>query len=218
MLKLGVVLTAILLASCAKSPTPPEPEIATKATGEAPLASPSKAAPSESATQVLTDEQAALIFDSPVLDIDGKETTLASYRGTSLLLVNVASECGFTPQYEQLQELQQRYGEKGFTVIGFPSNQFGGQEPGTSEEIVAFGKEHYGVEFPLMQKLQPNGEGRHPIYKGLIQTTDADGKAGDVQWNFEKFLISKDGKSITRFRSKVAPTDPALVKILESGL
>ena len=218
MLKLGTFLSAVLLAGCAKSPAPAEPEIATKASDEPLAANPPKAAPSKAATQVLTDEQALLIFDSPVSDIDGKETTLASYRGTQLLLVNVASECGFTPQYKQLQELQERYGEKGFTVIGFPSNQFGGQEPGTPEEIVAFGKEHYGVEFPLMQKLQPNGEGRHPIYSGLTQIADTDGEAGDVKWNFEKFLISKDGKSITRFRSKVSPTDPALIKILESGL
>ena len=165
----------------------------------------------------LRSEQEALIFDSTLQTITGEQTTLASLRGKQLLVVNVASECGLTPQYEQLQALHVKYAERGFSVVGFPCNQFGEQEPGTPEEILAFGKEHYGVTFLLMQKVETNGDNRHPIYQALTQIQDAEGEAGDVQWNFEKFLISADGKEVTRLRPKTTVDDPQVVALIEAG-
>jgi glutathione peroxidase len=169
-------------------------------------------------TYDLSAEQSSLIFDSSLQTLQGSDTTLASMRGKLLLVVNVASECGLTPQYEQLQAVHSEFEERGFSVVGFPCNQFGEQEPGTPEEILAFGKEHYGVSFPLMQKVETNGDARHPIYQALTQIQDAHGEAGDVQWNFEKFLISADGKQVTRFRPKTVPRDPDLLALLQSSL
>lgn len=169
-------------------------------------------------TYSMSAEQQAAVFKSPVQTLMGEETTLASYLGKPLLIVNVASECGLTPQYEELQSLQKRYGDQGFSVVAFPSNQFGGQEPGTPEEILAFGKENYGVTFPLMQKVDTNGEQQHPIYQALTEIKDAEGQAGNVQWNFEKFFISADGKSITRIRPQQLATDPAVVALIEADL
>lgn len=158
------------------------------------------------------------IYEIALETLDGAPTSLADYRGRALLLVNVASKCGLTPQYAQLEQLQQDYAERGLTVIGLPCNQFGGQEPGTPEEIRTFCTENYGVSFPLMEKLDVNGAERHPLYALLTAVPDDSGKAGDVQWNFEKFVVSADGETITRFRPRTAPDDPAVIRAIEAGL
>ena len=134
------------------------------------------------------------------------------------MLVNVASKCGLTPQYEGLERLQKTYGDKGFSVIGFPCNQFMGQEPGTSEEIAQFCSATYGVTFPLTEKIEVNGEGRHPIYQELTEKADAEGNAGDITWNFEKFLVSPAGQVVARYRPQVEPEDPAIVGDIEAQL
>ena len=135
-----------------------------------------------------------------------------------LLIVNVASKCGFTPQYEGLERLQQRYADRGFTVLGFPSNQFKGQEPGTAEEIAAFCSATYGVTFPMFDKTDVNGEDRNPLYAELVKTPDANGEAGDVRWNFEKFLVGTDGEVLARVRTKTEPESDEVVAIIESHL
>jgi glutathione peroxidase len=160
----------------------------------------------------------AAIWDTPIHTLDGKPTTLGEYKGKAILVVNVASQCGLTPQYTQLEALQDRYAAKGFTVLGFPCNQFGGQEPGSAEEIQEFCSTKYGVSFPLMEKIEVNGDGRHPIYKELTQVADASGHQGDIRWNFEKFVISADGTSVTRFNPKVKPDDPTVVAAIEQAL
>lgn len=149
--------------------------------------------------------------------IDGERTSLADYADQTVLLVNVASKCGNTPQYEGLEALQKKYGPEGFTVLGFPCNQFLGQEPGTAEEIKEFCSATYGVTFPLMKKTRVNGMRKHPLYGALTKVPDADGKAGNVKWNFEKFLVAPDGQ-VTRFRPKVQPEDPAIVAAIEKSL
>ncbi|MGE0399855.1 MAG: glutathione peroxidase [Kofleriaceae bacterium] len=158
------------------------------------------------------------MWTAPIKTLKGKDTKLEAYKGKALLLVNVASECGLTPQYTQLEELQKKYEAKGFTVIGFPCNQFGGQEPGSAEEIEHFCSRNYGVTFPMMEKIEVNGEQRHPIYKDLVTLPDDKGKTGDIQWNFEKFVVSADGKTITRFSPKTKPDDPKVVAAIEAGL
>ena len=158
------------------------------------------------------------IHDAPLRTLQGDPTTIGAYSGKTLLLVNVASKCGLTPQYEGLERLQKTYGDKGFTVLGFPCNQFGAQEPGTSEEIATFCSATYGVTFPMFEKVDVNGDDRHPIYAELVTTTDADGESGDIQWNFEKFLVSSDGTTITRLRPMVDPEAPELVAAIEADL
>jgi glutathione peroxidase len=158
------------------------------------------------------------IHDIPVRTIEGEETTLAPYKGRTLLVVNVASKCGFTPQYEGLQKLQEEYEDRGLTVLGFPCNQFAGQEPGTHEEIKEFCSLNYGVAFPLFEKVDVNGDDRHPIFDELTAREDADGKAGDVMWNFEKFVVSPDGGVVGRFRTQVKPTSDELVNVIEENL
>lgn len=158
------------------------------------------------------------LHDIPLHTLDGRETTLAEHEGKALLLVNVASKCGLTPQYAGLERLHETYADRGFSVLGFPCNQFMGQEPGTAEEIQTFCSTTYGVTFPLYEKLEVNGDGRHPLYAQLTATPDADGEAGDVKWNFEKFLVSPDGEVVGRFRPQVEPEDPALVAAVEGQL
>ncbi|WP_194815219.1 glutathione peroxidase [Nocardia sp. XZ_19_385] len=159
------------------------------------------------------------IRDTALRTLDGAPTTLAELAGDkAVLLVNVASKCGLTPQYSGLVELQQTYGPKGFTVVGVPCNQFMGQEPGSAEEIAQFCATTYGVDFPLLEKTEVNGENRHPLYAELVQTADAEGAAGDIQWNFEKFLIDREGKVAGRFRPTVTPADAALRDAVESVL
>ena len=133
-------------------------------------------------------------------------------------MVNVASKCGLTPQYEGLERLQKTYADRGFSVVGFPSNQFMGQEPGTPEEIQQFCSTTYGVTFPLFEKIDVNGDDRSPIYAELTETKDAEGNAGDITWNFEKFLVSGTGEVIGRFRPQVEPEDPAIVDAIEAAL
>jgi glutathione peroxidase len=149
--------------------------------------------------------------------IDGHKTSLDDFGDQTLLVVNVASKCGLTPQYSQLEELQKQYGDQGFTVIGFPCNQFLGQEPGSAEDIQEFCSTTYGVTFPLMAKTRVNGVRKHPLYAALTREPDSDGKAGNVKWNFEKFVISPDGE-VTRFRPKVKPDAPEVIAAIERGL
>lgn len=157
------------------------------------------------------------IYDHSIHALDGSEADLSDYSGKVALLVNVASKCGLTPQYEGLERLQETYGDRGFTVLGFPCNQFLGQEPGTAEEIAEFCSTTYGVSFPLFEKIEVNGDGRHPLYAELTEVADAEGAAGDIQWNFEKFLVSPDG-TIRRFRPGVEPEAPELVAAIEADL
>ncbi|MEU7897795.1 glutathione peroxidase [Nonomuraea sp. NPDC049152] len=157
--------------------------------------------------------------DIPVRTLADVPATLAELAGDkALLIVNVASRCGLTPQYTGLVELQQEYGPRGFTVVGVPCNQFMGQEPGSAEEIQEFCSTTYGVDFPLLEKSEVNGEGRHPLYDELTGTPDADGAAGDIQWNFEKFLVDREGSVVARFRPGVEPSDPAVVTAIEKLL
>ena len=158
------------------------------------------------------------IFDIPIHDLEGSPSSLSPYRGQAILAVNVASRCGLTPQYEGLERLQKRYGDRGFTVLGFPCNQFMGQEPGSAEEIREFCSTTYGVTFPLYEKIDVNGSNRHPIYEQLTAVADAEGEAGDVQWNFEKFLISPEAKTVQRFRPGVQPEDAVVIEAIEGVL
>jgi glutathione peroxidase len=158
------------------------------------------------------------IYDIPLHSLTGEPTTLAEQKGKALLIVNVASKCGLTPQYTGLEQLQKRFGDQGFSVLGFPCNQFGEQEPGSPEEISTFCSTNYGVSFPLYEKIEVNGEGRHPLYAELTAVTDAEGKAGDIQWNFEKFLVSADGKIVGRFRPLIEPESSELVGAIEAVL
>lgn len=158
------------------------------------------------------------MWNAQIKTLQGQDTRLADYRGKALLLVNVASKCGLTPQYTALEALQDRYATRGFTVIGFPCNQFGGQEPGTAEQIQAFCSTTYGVSFPLMEKIEVNGLGRHEIYRALAPLADDAGHTGDIRWNFEKFVVSADGARTTRFAPKTPPDDPAVIAAIEAGL
>ncbi|WP_280419892.1 glutathione peroxidase [Nocardia carnea] len=159
------------------------------------------------------------VRDIPVNTLSGSATTLGELVGDrAVLLVNVASKCGLTPQYSGLVELQKTYGDRGFSVVGFPCNQFMGQEPGTAEEIEQFCSTTYGVDFPLLEKADVNGADRHPLYQEIVDTPDAEGAAGDVQWNFEKFLISRDGTVAGRFRPTTAPDADTLVAAIEKTL
>lgn len=167
---------------------------------------------------VVVDKQLDAIWNAPIHTLKGEPTTLAHYKGKALLLVNVASKCGNTPQYSTLEALQKKYEAKGFTVIGFPCNQFHGQEPGTAEEIAQFCATNYGITFPIMEKIEVNGDGRHPIYKALTPIADASGHEGDIRWNFEKFVVSADGKKVTRFSPKTKPEDPAVIGAVEAAL
>lgn len=157
------------------------------------------------------------IRDIPLTTIDGESTSLAEFGDKAVMVVNVASRCGNTPQYEKLEELQKQYEDRGFTVVGFPCNQFLGQEPGTAEEIKEFCSTTYGVTFPLMEKTRVNGWRKHPLYAHLTQVPDAEGKAGRVKWNFEKFLIAPDG-TVSRFRPGTQPDDPAVIEAIEKAL
>ena len=157
------------------------------------------------------------IFTHPIKTLRGEPSSLADHQGEALLLVNVASKCGLTPQYTGLEQLQQTYGDRGFSVLGFPCNQFGGQEPGSAEEIETFCSTTYGVTFPMYEKIEVNGDGTHPIYDELKKTADAEGHSGDIRWNFEKFVIAPGGK-VTRFSPMVTPEDETLVKTIEGNL
>ena len=162
--------------------------------------------------------QTGSIYDIPLTTLDGEDTSLAAYAGRTLLLVNVASKCGLTPQYEGLERLQERYSGRGFDVLGFPCNQFGGQEPGTADEIAEFCSATYGVSFPMFAKLEVNGPGRHPLYDVLAATQDGAGESGDIQWNFEKFLVSPQGEVVARIRPRTEPESDEVVAAIEAQL
>jgi glutathione peroxidase len=159
------------------------------------------------------------LLDLPVTTLDGEPTTLGTLTaGRTTLVVNVASRCGLTPQYEQLEALQREYADRGFTVLGVPCNQFAGQEPGSAEEISAFCSATYGVTFPMTEKVDVNGDDAAPLYRQLTEVPDDDGAAGPVQWNFEKFLIAADGAVLGRFRPRTEPTSPEVRAAIEAAL
>ncbi len=216
-----VFLVAIIAAgACTKSePKPAAHDRVMQQGATAAAANPAPLPPAGTAPPPVTiDKELAPMWNTPIKTLHGKETQLASYQGKALLVVNVASKCGLTPQYATLEALQKKYGPKGFTVIGFPCNQFGGQEPGTAGEIQEFCSTTYGVSFPMMEKIEVNGPGRHEIYKALTPLADPSGHTGDIRWNFEKFVISADGTKITRFSPKVTPDDPTLIAAVEAAL
>ena len=158
------------------------------------------------------------IYDIPVKTLDGDDSALGDLAGKTLLVVNVASKCGLTPQYTALEELHARLAPRGFSVVGFPCNQFGGQEPGTAREIEEFCSMTYGVTFPMFEKIEVNGPGRHPVYDELTAVPDAAGEAGDIQWNFEKFVIDPSGSVVARFRPRTVPDDPEVLAVIEANL
>ena len=158
------------------------------------------------------------VHDIDVKTLDGEPASLGDLAGNTLLVVNVASKCGLTPQYTGLERLHERFAGRGFSVVGFPCNQFGGQEPGSAEEIQQFCSTTYGVTFPMFEKIEVNGPGRHPLYTELTAVPDASGEAGDIQWNFEKFLVGPDGAIIGRFRPLTEPEDQEIVAAIEASL
>jgi glutathione peroxidase len=158
------------------------------------------------------------ILDLQLTTLGGEATTLGALGDKALLVVNVASKCGLTPQYAGLERLHEQFADRGFAVVGVPCNQFMGQEPGSAEEIQTFCSTTYGVTFPMLSKVDVNGDDRHPLYTELTQTADAEGQAGDVQWNFEKFLVAPGGKVVGRFRPRTEPEDAGLVAAVESVL
>jgi glutathione peroxidase len=158
------------------------------------------------------------LHDLEINALDGEQKRLGDYEGKALLVVNVASQCGLTPQYAGLQELYDAYAARGLEVLAFPCNQFGSQEPGTADEIKTFCESSFGVTFPLFEKIDVNGPNRHPLYAELTQVTDAKGHDGDIRWNFEKFLISPEGEIVARFSPIVTPEAPELIEAIEAQL
>lgn len=158
------------------------------------------------------------IFDHQIASLDGDPLDVDALRGKAVLVVNVASKCGLTPQYTGLEQLQRTYADRGFTVLGVPCNQFGGQEPGTPEEISTFCSSTYGVTFPMTEKVDVNGQRQHPLYKELTAAPDSSGNAGEIEWNFEKFLVSPEGTIVARFRPPVPPDSTEIVDAIEAVL
>ncbi|HZP29474.1 MAG TPA: glutathione peroxidase [Acidimicrobiia bacterium] len=158
------------------------------------------------------------IYDLPVNSLEGEPDLMSAQKGKVTLVVNVASKCGLTPQYTGLEKIHEKYADRGFSVLGFPCNQFMGQEPGTPEEIRDFCTTQYNVTFPLAEKIDVNGAQRHPIYAELTKTADAEGHDGDIRWNFEKFLVAGDGSVIARFAPTVEPESPEIVEAIEKAL
>ncbi len=159
------------------------------------------------------------LLDQPIHRLDGTPATLGDLTGGRVaLLVNVASKCGLTPQYAALEQLHERYADQGFTVVGVPCNQFHGQEPGSAQEIAEFCSATYGVTFPMTEKVDVNGEQRHPVYAQLVTIPVVDAEAGDVAWNFEKFLLDRSGRPLTRFGPGTEPDDPRVVQAIEDAL
>lgn len=158
------------------------------------------------------------VYDHPVTSLGGGAADLHDHDDKLALVVNVASKCGLTPQYEGLERLQKTYGDRGFTVLGFPCNQFLGQEPGTSEEIASFCSTTYGVTFPMFEKIDVNGDDRHPLYAELTQVPNTEGQAGDITWNFEKFLIAPGGEVVARFAPGIEPEAPEVIELIEANL
>ena len=158
------------------------------------------------------------LYDTDINSLNGGDFDLHDFEDKAVLIVNVASRCGLTPQYEGLERLHEQYADRGFAVVGVPCNQFGEQEPGSPDEIATFCSTTYGVTFPMTEKVEVNGEGRHALYEQLTAVEDGEGAAGDIQWNFEKFLVAPHGASVTRFRPLVEPESPELVSAIEAVL
>jgi len=158
------------------------------------------------------------IYDVSINSLDGTPADLPQYKGKAVLLVNVASKCGLTPQYTGLENLQKKYADQGFTVLGVPCNQFMGQEPGTPDEIQEFCSTTYGVTFPLTEKVDVNGDDRHALYNELVEVADAEGHTGDIRWNFEKFVIGPNGDVVARFNPTVEPESDEIVQTIEKAL
>jgi glutathione peroxidase len=158
------------------------------------------------------------VHDISVNTLSGQQSSIGEHAGKTLLIVNVASKCGLTPQYTALQQIYDRYADRGFEVLGFPCNQFGGQEPGSADQIEEFCSLNYGVTFPMFEKIDVNGPDRHPLYDELVQTADVEGHDGDIRWNFEKFLIAPDGEVVARYSPMVVPDDPTIVADIEANL
>lgn len=158
------------------------------------------------------------IYDTPISALDGSAEALDPLRDKVTLIVNVASKCGLTPQYTELEKLHERYADRGFSVVGVPCNQFGAQEPGSPDEIATFCSTNYGVTFPMTEKVEVNGAGRHPLYQQLVDTADSEGVDGDIRWNFEKFLVDRSGRVVARFAPTTTPDDPAVVAAIEAQL
>ncbi|MET8472585.1 glutathione peroxidase [Streptomyces sp. NPDC006422] len=156
------------------------------------------------------------VYDAVEIDsLQGGPAELGQYLGKAVLIVNVASKCGLTPQYTALEELQKKYADRGFTVLGVPCNQFMGQEPGSADEIAEFCSATYGVTFPMTEKVDVNGDARHPLYGNLVGAADAEGHTGDIRWNFEKFLVGRDGDVVARFSPQTAPDADDVVQAIE---
>ncbi|MFG2307607.1 glutathione peroxidase [Streptomyces sp. NPDC048566] len=166
----------------------------------------------------MTTDHTDSVLDTEIGALQGGSADLSRYAGQAVLIVNVASQCGLTPQYAGLEKLHERYAGQGFTVLGVPCNQFMGQEPGSSEEIAAFCSATYGVTFPMTEKVEVNGEGRHGLYERLVGTADAEGHTGDIRWNFEKFLIGRDGTVVGRFSPQTEPESAELVSAVEKAI
>ncbi len=214
-----LALVCALLLACSKSDKETAPKDPHVVKGPvAAMADPASLPPAGTAPEPVTVDKELPMWNVPLKTLSGKDAKLADFKGKALLIVNVASKCGLTPQYTTLEALQKKYGPQGFTVVGFPCNQFGGQEPGTAQEIEQFCSTTYGITFPIMEKIEVNGPGRHEIYKELTALKDADGHDGDIRWNFEKFVVSADGTKITRFAPKTKPEDPAVIAAVEAAL
>jgi len=158
------------------------------------------------------------VFTTKIKGLTSGDDALGALNGKVVLVVNVASRCGLTPQYTGLEALQKEFSAKGFSVLGVPCNQFGAQEPGSADEITTFCSTNYGVTFPLTEKIDVNGPGRHPLYEKMTKVTDAEGHSGDIRWNFEKFLVGKDGNVIARFSPMVTPEDDTLRTAIRNAL
>jgi glutathione peroxidase len=165
-----------------------------------------------------TSDHTTSVLNVEIDSLQGGSADLAQYAGKTVLIVNVASKCGLTPQYAGLEKLQERYAGEGFTVLGVPCNQFLGQEPGSAEEIAEFCSATYGVTFPMTEKVEVNGEGRHALYERLVDFADAEGHSGDIRWNFEKFLIGRDGQVVARFSPQTEPESAEVVSAIEAQL
>ena len=159
-----------------------------------------------------------MLYDHAANTLQGKPSSLREHAGKALLIVNVASKCGLTPQYTGLENIHEKFADRGFTVLGFPCNQFGEQEPGTAEEISTFCSANYGITFPLFEKIEVNGDNRHPLYAALTELADTEGNTGDIRWNFEKFLIGRDGVPALRFSPLAEPESDELLGAIEEQL
>ncbi|MEU6179414.1 glutathione peroxidase [Streptomyces coeruleorubidus] len=166
----------------------------------------------------MTTDNGSSPLDVEIGSLQGGSADLSQYAGKAVLVVNVASKCGLTPQYNGLEKLHERYAERGFTVLGVPCNQFLGQEPGSAEEIAEFCSATYGVTFPMTEKVEVNGEDRHPLYDRLTGFADAEGHSGDIRWNFEKFLVGRDGRVVARFSPQTEPESDEVVAAIEAQL